>query len=935
MKTLLKLLIVTSLLATVSQAAVAKLQLIVTNNTIKLDTTGSVGTTTVAGWHNGKWLGGSLTSVPMKDGTYKFFLKAKDSSGTKYMTIKKTFLDGKYSNKVNKKPIVKSTITVSNSDVVVSIASSFDPDGSISKYAVSLWKDRKIITSVNSSSITKKNLQPGKYKIFAYVMDNMGKKSSYLTKYFTIDGDGSNPKPVPEKVVEKQKPIADFIVTRDGNNLILDASKSYDPDGGDIKVYSWNVYRNYKRITSGKTKVVTLTDVQPGNYLIYCSPIDDEYTYSTKRISYVVKELPKIVTPEPIKVVAGKPNYTLGTAGTKDTNSKTDEYYAGHFLSQINADAAYSQGWTGKGVKVAIIDTGIDATHSDLKDNIKGVFSTFENDSGDDLNGHGTHVAGIIGATKNGTGMHGVAYNADLISVRVLNANGRGSLNSVTKGIKIASEQNAKVANLSLGATYWNTSYYKSNVEDIRGALKSDTSLIFAAGNNGGQCKNLGYDKTGKCNYPAALPAFKEYSDLTDGTYDGAFIAVGAISNHYTFNNPQNNGGDKTQDNSLTYYSNAAGITKDWYIVAPGGDMFSAKHAQDSMIKSTKAANGKDGIFDEGEYNHMQGTSMAAPVVTGAFALLAEKFPYLKGREIRDVLFATTTDLGEAGVDEIYGHGLLNLEKAMKPIGTMNIPTGGYINSTSPKFDSKKTVISSSSAFGNSLMISTMSSTLILDDFNRGYTLDMTQQVGNSGFSFDPDSYQKMEFPSGIIVGLDEGTQSAAIGTDIGGFKLMYSQSDDVFGATGEGAMAISGKTQYLTIDTPSFKGLTASITYGKANANVSGMFTDISTVTGTAIKLAYNSTNFTGGIKLPMRIASGTIQSTVPTARGMDGDIQSTTQSTSLVPNGQEVSVYSNYTHKLTDNSSFELTLDYTQDSMNIAGLNSGTVQFNHITTF
>jgi subtilisin family serine protease len=829
MKHLLKLLALSALLATSSYAAVANMSISTTESSIKIDTSGSVGSTTIYVWKNGRYFT-KLTGtdyLPLVDATYKFLMVAKDSDGKKYKLVKKTVSASGAEEVVNAKPTLVLTATTSGQSVTVDSSQSTDSDGTIVQHRGFLYKNGRYFKVLNSSKETIDDLPVADYKILFYVMDDKGDRSAYGKEEFTI------------------------------------------------------------------------------------------------------KEIPVVA---PVRIV-GTPDYTLGTPGTKDLNPITAEYKAGNFLEKVNAAAAYEQGWTGAGVKVAVLDTGIDADHSDLADNIKGTFTMYS-DSGEDLHGHGTHVAGIIAATKDDEGMHGVAYNADIISIKVLSNSGSGSLSTITAGIKLAAEQDAKVANLSLGTTYWSPSYYASSVEDIRTALKADTSLIFAAGNNSGQCKDMGYTSTGKCNYPAALPAFEDYADMVDGTYDGAFIAVGSISDSYNFNYTSGNGVNKSTDDTLAYYSNAAGITKDWYIVAPGGDLFTAS-GSDGMIMSTKSSDSADRIYDEGDYNYMQGTSMAAPVVTGAFALLAEKFPYLVGREIRDIMFATTTDLGEEGVDDIYGHGLLNIEKAMQPVGTINIPTGGYITSTAPKFDSSKTQITSSSAFGSALSISALSSTLILDDFNRGYTLDMTSQVANTGYAFDADSYQQMEFSNSIIIGLDEASQSASIGTSIKGFKFMYAQSNDLFGTTGEGAMSISGKTQYLTIDTPTYNGLTASVTYGTADGQVGGMFTDITAVTGMAAKLTYVSTNFNGGIKLPMRVDSGSVTSVVPTSRAMDGSISNSTQSTSLAPAGQEVSVYANYNHRLTDNSSLEFTADYTQDQMNISGMDSSRLSFNHITKF
>lgn len=115
----------------------------------------------------------------------------------------------------------------------------------------------------------------------------------------------------------------------------------------------------------------------------------------------------------------------------------------------IKANTASKLGYTGKGVKIAIIDSGINAKHPDLK--VAGGISKVENSRHDtDSNGHGTHVAGVIGALNNSIGTVGVAPDAKLYSVKVLSANGVGTLEGVVAGIQWAIDQKVDIINMSL-----------------------------------------------------------------------------------------------------------------------------------------------------------------------------------------------------------------------------------------------------------------------------------------------------------------------------------------------------------------------------------------------------------------------------------------------------------------------------------------------------
>lgn len=168
---------------------------------------------------------------------------------------------------------------------------------------------------------------------------------------------------------------------------------------------------------------------------------------------------------------------------------KSDEVKWG--VRRLNAPAAWPR-IRGKGVKVAIIDTGIDPTHPDLAGRVKGGYNAIDKEQPwHDDHGHGSHVAGITAGTLDGKGIVGVAPEADLYAVKVLTKDGQGSLFGIMGGIMWCVQNGIQVVNMSLGAPQDNP-LFKYAVQQLGAA---DIPLIAAAGND-----------AKAVNYPAAYP---------------------------------------------------------------------------------------------------------------------------------------------------------------------------------------------------------------------------------------------------------------------------------------------------------------------------------------------------------------------------------------------------------------------------------------------
>ncbi|MEN0644044.1 S8 family peptidase [Alkalicoccobacillus gibsonii] len=156
-------------------------------------------------------------------------------------------------------------------------------------------------------------------------------------------------------------------------------------------------------------------------------------------------------------------------------------------ITRVQAPAVHNRGVTGSGVRVAILDSGI-STHSDLT--IRGGASFVPGEpTTADLNGHGTHVAGTVAALNNSIGVIGVAPSADLYAVKVLGANGRGSVSGIAQGLEWAAANNMHIANMSLGSDAPSTTLERA----VNYATSQGVLVIAATGNNG----------SGSVGYPA------------------------------------------------------------------------------------------------------------------------------------------------------------------------------------------------------------------------------------------------------------------------------------------------------------------------------------------------------------------------------------------------------------------------------------------------
>lgn len=258
----------------------------------------------------------------------------------------------------------------------------------------------------------------------------------------------------------------------------------------------------------------------------------------------------------------------------------------------INLSAAYDAGLSGKGVTVAVIDNGFLDTHQEFEGKFKRI--------GDYTQNHGTSVASIIGAAQNDLGMQGVAYNA---SLRAFSADIKSENNSTCGYCKeISSIFNTLTSDDYKDVKIINASWGSKNEDSaVTTALKGipNKLLVAAAGND-----------------MALNPAYPALTPKSDSSVKNV-ISVVAFNPNVSKDNPQ----------FLASFTNLAGEAANWTVSAPGVGFYAAT-----------------GTADDAYDDKFSGTSAAAPVVSGAAALVQEKFSFLTGKQIGDVLLTTANN---------------------------------------------------------------------------------------------------------------------------------------------------------------------------------------------------------------------------------------------------------------------------------------------------
>jgi thermitase len=302
------------------------------------------------------------------------------------------------------------------------------------------------------------------------------------------------------------------------------------------------------------------------------------------------------------RVLYAEPDIELHTTVSNPNDALFSQQYALQRVNAVPGWTSYPGAYTSSGgVKIAIIDTGIDTDHQDLVGHIDTAnsrcFGLLCLNGYQDDNGHGTHTAGTAaGATNNLVGIAGVSFNSPIQALKVCNLAGTCSTSDIVSGINWARTHGAKVISMSLGGG--GTTTLQSAVT---AAYNAGIVIVAAAGNDG----------DGTLNYPAAYPEV---------------ISVAATDSN----------------DARASFSNA---NADVELAAPGVNVLAT--------------------YNNGGYTQLSGTSMATPHVAGLAALLAGQNPSWTNVQIRNRMNACADDLGAAGRDPSFGFGRINAGRAL------------------------------------------------------------------------------------------------------------------------------------------------------------------------------------------------------------------------------------------------------------------------------
>jgi subtilisin family serine protease len=314
---------------------------------------------------------------------------------------------------------------------------------------------------------------------------------------------------------------------------------------------------------------------------------------------------------QPIDKTPVQGNFNIPGNNTSTDNALNDPGYKSEWdIFNTESNKAWSLVKQKREIKVAVLDTGVDYTHPDLKNrvltNLGYNFVDNNSDTMDD-NGHGTHVSGIIAAeADNNQGVAGIDGTLDvkIIPVKVLDANGEGDSNIIAKGIRYAVDKGADIINLSFGSPQ-----KSADIEDaIQYAKSKGVFVVAAAGNDNADCDN---------SSPAG---------------DSGVYTVAAVN----------------QMDKKAYFSDYGNSVQ---IAAPGVGILST--------------------VPGGQYEAWSGTSMAAPVVSGIAAMVKAEDPSLTPDQIATVLDETAKKINTNGKNVKIGYGLVDAYKAIEKVKTM------------------------------------------------------------------------------------------------------------------------------------------------------------------------------------------------------------------------------------------------------------------------
>lgn len=334
-------------------------------------------------------------------------------------------------------------------------------------------------------------------------------------------------------------------------------------------------------------------------------------------------------------------------------------------------------------------------------------------------------------------------------------------------------------------------------IDEIVTAAKNDAIFVWAAGNNGAT-------QSGALSaMPRVVPEL-----------NGHFINVVAYD---------------TDNDEIASYSNACGTTMDYCITAPGTDIAAGNRV-------------------------MSGTSFAAPIVSAAVAVLRDAFPYMSASEITGVLFRTARDIGAPGVDVIYGHGMLDLERATRPVGAQLVPIDG--GNATPMHAAR-----ASGIIGKKIRDANLEFAFV-DEYNRAFKTNMKHHIKviNHGRAFEHIRH------------------NAKNSANFGDIEFGFRQSDLL---AADGFLGINEKntTAFIGLNHETdtdFATLFAHVEIGGTHprGRADSMVTDFSGIYTTSVKIGARRGDWHAAITIPDAIISGNMKMRIPAGRANNGQL-------------------------------------------------------------
>jgi subtilisin family serine protease len=597
------------------------------------------------------------------------------------------------------------------------------------------------------------------------------------------------------------------------------------------------------------------------------------------------------------------------TANGISAGNSNDDY-----LRVVNASSAWSRGYTGLGSKILIIDSGINAKHSeflnsitDTKDFVRSKFGINDNV------GHGTRMASIAAANWDGVGVAGVAPDAMLAIAKVTDNTSYGfsqARQAIAWGVTIG----ADVANISANSVYDNASRktfyqltdgswanssaaYKTNYytgKRATGFYNNEDPKAWAAALGSSEMVIVNSAGNSGLRYPQN-PAPMAYATRPDGSLylNGQMLVVGA----YDINS-----------NSIASYSNQAGHLcqgfnivagtcndkyrmSDFYILAPGNAFSAGKTGTDV-------------------YNISTGTSEAAAVVSGAVAIIHQQWPQMTGSNIVKLLTATANkDLVNYDKD-VMGAGLLDLEKATRPYGVVGIPTTGRKVALGGGF--------STSTSGGLATLSSLSNVMVTDEFGRDYYVNMASTantkratgsfnpISKANFYEDYNPYNKLNYYTNggkvalgqydVRMSMNEFTQTGLVETgyttkfnDKANYRVGFGMLNERNAWMGNQISGMMGEVNGSYTQFMNFTGAynlnknlslfgSAWVGYTQANLQTSGLITNVGATQSYSWSMGVDYTkekhSFGTTVSQPVTVSKGTVDVSVPIGWTANGDI-------------------------------------------------------------